>query len=153
MGSCAENYRITLNMEPHPEGGYFKEIYAESSGQYSSILFLLCLDDVSHFHRLQEDEIWYHHDGDPLDIYEISPEGKLSVITLGKNVNDGEKLQYMVPKGSVFGAKLEKGSFALVSCMVSPAFTYEHFEILKRSSLLVQYPQYALEIEMLTAPD
>ncbi|MGO2175226.1 MAG: cupin domain-containing protein, partial [Staphylococcus equorum] len=54
-----------LNLQPHPEGGYYKEVikansnYLNERAAYSSIYFLLTHDNISHFHRIDADEIWY----------------------------------------------------------------------------------------------
>lgn len=45
-------------MEPHVEGGYFKECLLEKEERnlWSSIYFMLAKGEVSHFHRLKSDE-------------------------------------------------------------------------------------------------
>lgn len=59
----------SLDLESHPEGGYYKEtirpegIKKEERASFSSILFLLKADDISHFHRIDADEVWYYHAG------------------------------------------------------------------------------------------
>ena len=136
-----------LNLVPHPEGGYFSQTYisedkVNSSHLFSSIIFMLCENDVSHFHRLQEDELWYYHDGESLNIVEITKEGELKITTLGKNFNEGEKLQYLVKKGNIFGSMMKKPGYSLVGCMVSPSFDYSHFELFKKEELLSLYPEY-----------
>ncbi|MGL4874960.1 MAG: cupin domain-containing protein, partial [Clostridium sp.] len=78
------NYYIEkLEMIAHVEGGYYKETvlsednFNEDKKLYSSIYFLLRTGEVSHFHRLTADEMWYYHDGEALTIYMISPSGEL----------------------------------------------------------------------------
>lgn len=137
-------------MIPHPEGGYFSESYRGDDNSFSSIYFLLKTNEVSHFHKLEEDELWYYHDGESLRIYEITANGKLIITSLGKNIDKGETPQYLVKKGSIFGSIMKNDGFSLVGCMVSPGFTYEHFYLYKRSELLSVYPQYEKEIIELT---
>lgn len=154
----SEEYIRLLNMQPHPEGGYFVQTYlsednVNNTALYSSIIFLLRTNEVSHFHQLLEDELWYYHDGESLDIVEITPTGKLVITSLGKNVNKGEKLQYLVKKGSIFGSIMKKDGFSVVGCMVSPAFKYEHFKLFSRKELLLKYPQYEKVIKELTFQD
>ncbi|MYL61380.1 cupin, partial [Virgibacillus halodenitrificans] len=77
----AAYYISKLGLEAHPEGGYYKSTYeseetisdkeltdnfAEQRKLYTSIYFLLTSEDVSHFHRLKSDEVWYFHAGSPL---------------------------------------------------------------------------------------
>lgn len=76
---AAQEWIERLQLEPHPEGGYYREvsygnwITANQNGDhrfaYTTIYFLLTRDSPSHFHRIQADEIWFHHAGDPIDIH------------------------------------------------------------------------------------
>ena len=89
MKHSAEYYIEHLEMEPHVEGGYFKECLLEKEDRdlWSSIYFMLAKGEVSHFHRLKSDEVWYYHDGNALTIYMIDEEGKL---TAAKRTGSGE---------------------------------------------------------------
>lgn len=170
----AEYYIEKLEMEPHVEGGYFKECLqgkdimeayqkgAQQNGDnhtqngrklWSSIYFLLCKDEVSHFHKLESDEVWYFHDGSALTIYMISPEGELYAPKLGLDIEKGEVPQILVPKGYIFGSAMEEEGYSLVGCMVAPCFRYEEFELMNRAEMLEQYPQYKEAIMKLTRED
>ncbi|MDV4151894.1 cupin domain-containing protein [Clostridium sp. AL.422] len=144
----AEYYIKNLNMNPHIEGGYFKESFISSDEVkkdkklWSSIYFLLRTGEVSNFHRLKSDELWYYHDGEALTIYMITPEGELITSQLGKNIDNGESPQILVPKGCIFGSAMNNDGYSLVGCMVSPAFEYNEFELFKREHLLKLYPNY-----------
>ena len=149
-----EEYIKLLNLSPHQEGGYFIQTYLSDdkiggSSLFSSIIFMLCENEVSHFHRLQEDELWYYHDGESLDVVEINPEGKLVITTLGKNIDKGEKLQGLVKKGTIFGSIMKNPGFSLVGCMVSPSFDYNHFELFTKEELIKEYPEYIDVINIL----
>lgn len=67
MNNIIKQWIEQLQLQPHPEGGFYKEIItgqqasADSRNAYSSIYFLLTHDNISHFHRIDADEIWYHH--------------------------------------------------------------------------------------------
>jgi len=144
----AEYYIKNLNMDPHIEGGYFKESFISNDEVkkdkklWSSIYFLLRTGEVSNFHRLKSDELWYYHDGEALTIYMITPEGELVTRQLGKNIENGETPQILVPKGYIFGSAMNNDGYTLVGCMVSPAFEYDEFELFKREYLLELYPNY-----------
>ena len=151
-------YISKLGLEPHPEGGYFKRIY--ESGEmitdqelsvsfegkrllYTSIYFLLTSKDVSHFHRLQSDELWYYHGGSPLSVHIIDENGEYQERKLGLNLDKGEVPQVLVPKNSIFGSSVtDKDTFSLVGCMVSPGFEYQDFEMFTQDELLAKYPQH-----------
>ena len=152
----AEYYIKNLNMDPHIEGGYFKESFISNDEArkdkklWSSIYFLLRTGEVSNFHRLKSDELWYYHDGEALTIYMITPEGELITSQLGKNIENGEMPQVLVPKGYIFGSAMTNDGYSLVGCMVSPAFDYKEFELFDREYLLSLYPEHKEIILKLT---
>lgn len=114
MKHSAEYYIEHLEMEPHVEGGYFKECLLEKEDRdlWSSIYFMLAKGEVSHFHRLKSDEVWYYHDGNALTIYMIDEEGKLTAAKLGLDLEKGEVPQVLVPKGMIFGSAMEEEASA-----------------------------------------
>lgn len=148
-------------MAGHEEGGFFYQVLKSDQtiqleGQkpralYTSIYFLLTSNNPSRFHRLTADEVWYYHYGSPLTVHMITAEGDYQQVTLGTDVEQGQVLQAVVPKGTIFGSTVEDSdSYSLVSCMVSPGFEYDDFELFKRADLLNQYPDYADIIHCLT---
>lgn len=154
------NYFITnLEMNAHPEGGYYKQSFLSDQVTnlnqkqrqlWSSIYFLLCKDEVSNFHRLTADEMWYFHSGSALTIYMITPDGELITQDLGLEIEKGQKPQILVPKGYIFGSAMHNEGYSLVGCMVSPGFTFEDFELFERNDLLKMYPEHEKIIKKLT---
>ncbi|APQ96398.1 cupin [Clostridium botulinum] len=160
------NYFIEkLDMIAHPEGGYYKEGFFSAENitdsdltttfedkriLWTSIYFLLRNGEVSNFHRLKSDEMWYYHSGSPLTIYMITPEGELITEQLGLDIEKGEKPQVLVPKNYIFGSAMNNKGYALVGCMVSPGFEFRDFELFERDTLLNLYPKYKETIEKLT---
>ncbi|ENK0556648.1 cupin domain-containing protein [Clostridium sporogenes] len=160
------NYFIEkLDMTAHPEGGYYKESFISGENitdsdltttfedkriLWTSIYFLLRNGEVSNFHRLKSDEMWYYHSGSPLTIYMITPEGELITEQLGLDIEKGEKPQVLVPKNYIFGSAMNNKGYALVGCMVSPGFEFRDFELFERNTLLNLYPKYKETIEKLT---
>lgn len=58
----------SLNLLPHPEGGFYKETFRSVEGieteqgernLCTSIFFLLTSKNVSRFHRIKSDELWF----------------------------------------------------------------------------------------------
>ncbi len=156
----AEYWIGNLAMTPHKEGGYFKEMlmaegelvteHTTKRPYYTSIYFLLRSGNPSHFHRLKSDEVWYFHTGDPLNIHIIHPNGEYEIVRLGLNVEQGEVLQAVVPKGAIFGSDVaETADYSLVSCMVSPGFDYQDFELFTQRELLEEYPSHEQIIKKL----
>ena len=146
----AEYWITHLELEAHPEGGYFKrsfaskeEISEKERKLYTSIYFLLRAGDVSHFHRLKSDELWYFHAGSSMSVHIIHENGEYEEAKLGLNLDKGEVPQVLVPKNSIFGSSLsEDKSFSLVGCMVAPGFEYEDFELFTQQDLLKDYPNH-----------
>lgn len=162
----ADYFVKNLDMIAHPEGGLYKEIYAseekitakelkvdfkDSRFLWTSIYFLLRDGEVSHFHRLKSDEMWYYHSGSPLTVYMINSEGNLITEQLGLNIENGERPQILVPKNYIFGSAMNHEGYSLVGCMVSPGFEFRDFELFHRNTLLDKYPQYEEVILKLTA--
>ncbi len=149
-----------FDMLPHPEGGFYKETYRSSElclngtrNLKTVIYFLLRSEDVSHFHRIKSDEMWYYHSGSPLIVHSIDDQGVYKEQKVGINFSEGEIPQYLVPKNTIFGSTvLEKDSYSLVSCSVSPGFDFEDFELFKQSDLLEQFPLHHKIISKLTLP-
>lgn len=155
-----------LNLLEHPEGGYFKEVYRsdgiisknclpdkykDQRNYATSIYFLLGHGDISAFHRLTSDELWYYHSGESLSIYIIDQKGELSIKKLGFHIEEGEKLQIVIPAGSVFGAKVNSNeNYTLMGCVVAPGFDFNDFELMERKNLLDMFPQHENIIKMLT---
>ena len=140
-----------LQLEPHPEGGYYRQLYGNDAAgkkDISTIYYMLTESDISAFHRLHGvTEIWYHHAGAPLDLYVIDTEGNLTVHNLSP---DGEMQVVILPE-QWFAAEIPtKKGFCLVGCAVAPAFSFENFELGHKDALFQQFPQYADIIERLT---
>jgi len=156
----AETFIQKLQLEPHPEGGFYRPTFqseewmSRQQGErrfYTSIYFLLRSQDVSHFHRLQSDELWYFHAGSPLTVHMIHPDGTYEARKLGLNVELGEQPQILVPKDTIFGSTVdEEDTFSLVGCMVSPGFDFKDFELFKEQELLDQFPQHEKIIKKLS---
>ncbi|MEJ5252905.1 MAG: cupin domain-containing protein [Armatimonadota bacterium] len=154
-----------LQLQPHPEGGYYRETYRaeqrvlgcclhEHEGprvMATAIYFLLTGDHPSVLHRLRSDEMWHFYAGSPLTIHIIDPQGNLSQVRLGANPEKGESFQAVVKAGCWFGASVDDpDGYTLVGCTVSPGFEFEDFELGDRQQLLERYPQHRELIERLT---
>ncbi|MBP2666235.1 MAG: hypothetical protein H6Q76_1215 [Firmicutes bacterium] len=151
----AEYFIEKLGLEPHIEGGYCKELY-QNSRRFddrpisSTIYYLLKSGQVSKFHRLKSDELWFYHCGSPMLVHEINSAGELSTTRLGLRVEHGYQPQILVSGDTVFGAEVaETDSFCLVSCMVSPGFDYRDFELFSSEALSRIFPQHQTLIRRL----
>ncbi len=147
-----------LDLRPHPEGGFYKETYrsehsipnANLAGNHegdrsygTGIYFMLTSDAFSAFHRIEQDELWFFHQGSAIELHMISPEGEHTRHLIGNNILQGEQPQLVVPETYWFAAKVvDDGEFALVSCTVSPGFDFRDFVLPSREELTSIYPQH-----------
>ncbi len=127
-----EELKNKYRLEQHPEGGWFAEVYTspyepEKRAYMGSIYFLLEGDDISHFHQIDCDEIWYHHEGCALKITMIL-DGKVSEAVIG--AGEGQQAMAVIPKGAIFAAEnLDKAGYCFMSCATTPKFAYEGFRL------------------------
>jgi hypothetical protein len=131
MKQIIDRYGLT----PHPEGGYFKEIYrsrqrvrsaivTETRNAVTHIYFLLKKGQISRFHRVIHDEIWNFYEGDPLQLIQFDTGIKKETIGPG-----GNGYVTIVP-GNTWQAAITTGRYSLVGCTVAPGFDFTDFSFL-----------------------
>jgi len=146
------------NLEPHPEGGWYKQTYKSNEeidadalperfganrSFSTAIYFLLEKGEFSAFHRIKSDECWHFYAGDTLLIYIIEQNGELKVILLGNDLEKGQSFQYVVPANCWFASRpTPESEYCFVGCTVSPGFEFDDFELADRTELSVMYPQH-----------
>jgi predicted cupin superfamily sugar epimerase len=128
-----------LNLEPHPEGGWYRETYRSSvkveppgyGGERSvatAIYYLLGPGDESRWHTVRSDELWLWHRGGPLELLlgggGEEPEQVPARILLGPDSAAGETPQALVPGGTWQAARPARAEEVLVSCVVAPGFSF-----------------------------
>lgn len=166
MPVATDDLVASLGLQPHPEGGFYRETYRAGEvipnaglpgrfhGQRShstAIYYLLPAGERSKLHRIKSDEVWHFYEGDTLTIVALSPEGQLIETALGRDFARGEVPQHVVPAGYWFGALPAQGSaFTLAGCTVAPGFDFADFELADRPALLAAFPQHRAWIERLT---
>ena len=130
-----------LALQPHPEGGWYRETWRGEAGGRgeslnggargvaTSILFLLEAGQRSHWHRVDAAELWLHQGGGPLKLFTAkSDQGPVVEHRLGPDILAGDKLQQVVqPHEWQAAAALD--TWTLVACVVAPAFEFAGFEM------------------------
>jgi predicted cupin superfamily sugar epimerase len=122
-----------LELEPHPEGGHFREVFRHrpedgGRGAMTSILYLLAADEISAWHRVDATEVWSFHAGAPL-VLSISEDGRSARrSTLGPDLGGEEQPQIVVPANAWQSAR-GTGAWTLTGCAVGPAFEAAGFEL------------------------
>jgi predicted cupin superfamily sugar epimerase len=167
MMLSADQIKTLLNLKPHPEeGGYFIETYRSSEtisekslpSRYkglralgTAIYYLLAPATFSTIHRLQSDEIFHFYLGDPVEMFQLWPDGSSRVVVLGSDILKGMRPQVVIPGGVWQGARLlNGGKFALLGATVSPGFEFADYEPGRREELVKSYPQFKELIIALT---
>lgn len=151
-----------FNMQALPaEGGMFVETYrseqafggAGDKPAGTAILYLLTSDDnsFSALHKLPTDEVYHFYLGDPVDMLLLYPDGRTEQVTLGQNVLNGERIQFVVPAGVWQGSRLRAGGdYALLGTTMAPGFTPSDYVDGERDTLIAHYPAAHEQIRRLT---
>lgn len=145
-----------LELKPHPEGGFYKEIYqSEDFVEESclpekfnakrrfctSIYYLLSAGDFSAFHRIKSDELWHYYAGGSIILHLLDVEKGYQKKILGNQLDSNGSFQVIVPANAWFAAELLEGDlFSLAGCTVSPGFDFNDFELADKTKLLLEFP-------------
>jgi uncharacterized protein len=122
-----------LELEAHPEGGYFRETFRDSKriGERSAstaIFFLLKEGEISRWHRIDAVEVWHWYGGAPIRLQIRKDEGPTEKILLGNDLLNSERPQAIVPAYAWQTAET-LGAWTLVGCTVAPGFEFSGFEL------------------------
>ena len=151
VSARVETLKKIYALTAHVEGGSFAEVYTSPVAQdgratAGSIFFLLAGEDISHFHQIDCDEIWYYHEGGGLKIF-VLKNGGLEEFLLGKNLAQNHRALVVIPAGAVFAAEnLDKNDYTFISCATIPKFSYDGFKLISRQELLKIYPEASEKI-------
>ena len=165
MDETAQRIVERFELKPHPEGGFYREIYRSDlivehprvpSGTPAAraaatfIYYLLADGQISAFHRVKwTDEVWHLFAGGPLELHLIDEDGIYRVVTLTTVLEDGEP-SAVVPAGWWQAARLSPGTaWAFGGCSVAPGFDFGDFEMPRTDELLARFPQHAALIHAL----
>jgi predicted cupin superfamily sugar epimerase/nucleoside phosphorylase len=136
-----------LNLQPHPEGGFYARTFQSSNAikavdynRYqnelrpagTSIYYLLNRDDFSAWHKIKSDEQWHFYEGSSaIALHVLGDDGKLVSHILGNpSLADEASYQVTILAGQWFSAELiDKKGFALTGCTVSPGFEFKDFQL------------------------
>jgi predicted cupin superfamily sugar epimerase len=129
----ANEVRRMLDLQPHPEGGWFRETFRDVAGpdgrpRCTIIWFLLEAGEVWHWHRVDATEAWFWHAGGPLAL-SVSQDGiSAQAAHLGPDLRARQRPHFVVP-AKAWQAAETLGAWTLVSCAVAPGFDFAGFEL------------------------
>ncbi len=127
-----------LGLQPHPEGGWYKETWRAPAAEgeraaATAIHFLLETGQRSHWHTVDANEIWLWHAGDPLVLSLAETDaGPVRDVVLGPDLAAGHGVQHVIPPGEWQAATPVGGGahgYTLVSCVVAPGFEFSGFTL------------------------
>lgn len=134
----AEQLIEALNLAPHPEGGWYRETWrsnaepGERAGA-TAVYYLVQPGPASPWNRVDADEMWLWHAGDPLDLsIAASDAGLARTVRLGGRIGEGEEPQVVVPAGHWQSAVSVDGGaagYTFLSCIVAPGFELSGYEL------------------------
>jgi predicted cupin superfamily sugar epimerase len=159
----AERIIDTLQLKPHPEGGFFSETFRAEAlpfalptrGERSAstaIYFLLRAGDFSALHVVASDEVWHHYAGDALELHCFDAARRYRRVRLGADLLAGQRPQHVVPRGELQAARVAPGTygFVLCGCTVAPGFDFADFLMPPRAELVARLPEHAALVTELT---
>lgn len=164
--SKAEQIIQQFGLQPHPEGGWYRQTYKSKEmiaadalperfrgdrAFSTAIYFLLEKGNFSAFHKIKSDECWHFYAGDPLLIYVIQQNGDLDITTMGNDLKKSQQVQFVVPANCWFASRPAANSeFCFVGCTVSPGFEFADFELSDAKELTSLYPKHQMLINELS---
>lgn len=166
MDEAAAEIVRRFDLQPHPEGGFYREVYraelavshpalpADRRAERASatfIYYMLIGDQFSAFHRvLWSDEIWHLYAGGPLELHLIDRAGIHGARRITSALDDGEPTA-VVPAGCWQAARLAPGAgWAFGGCTVAPGFDFADFEMPGAGDLIRAYPEHEALVRELT---
>ena len=122
-----------LQLEAHPEGGYYRETFRDSNktGERSAstaIYFLLKQGEISRWHRIDSVEVWHWYRGAPIRLQIRNAGGSVETVLLGNDLLNNERPQVIIPAYAWQTAE-SLGDWTLVGCTVAPGFEFTGFEL------------------------
>jgi predicted cupin superfamily sugar epimerase len=140
-----------LQLQPHPEGGFFREVHRSralvqpaggrsSRHAMTSIYFLLLTGSYSRWHRVLSDEVWHWYEGGPVELLLASPEMS-EFVTLELGPVGAGCAPIQIVSAGWWQAARPRRSYALMGCTVAPGFEFADFAFLNACAA----PKIALE--------
>lgn len=131
----------TLGLSPHPEGGYYGEVFRSSSvvrpadtrvarPALTTIYFLLPAGEVSRWHRVLSDEVWHYYEGDPLELW-LADEPLALVVCQRLGPVGADVQPVRIAEARQWQAARSTGAYTLVGCTVGPGFEFADFALLR----------------------
>ena len=131
----------TLDLQPHPEGGFYRRLFQSTTtitpddnrgprAAITTTYFLLTSDICSRWHQVDSDEVWHLYEGGPLELFEVDSSARLLERRRLGPVDDGQDRPVHVVAAGRWQAARSLGPYALMGCTVGPGFDFADFRLL-----------------------
>ena len=145
MDARASELIAKLHLQPHPEGGYYRELFrsaaivmpADDRGPrtaLTTIYFLLTQDACSRWHHVSSDEVWHLYEGGPLELIELDSASRQLTRHRLAPVDGGDQAPVHVVSAGRWQAARTLGPYALMGCSVAPGFEFADFRLLANNA-------------------
>src|SRR6476619_7349149 len=131
----------TLGLRPHPEGGFYREVFRSSSqvmpavergarAALTTIYFLLPQGSVSRWHRVASDEVWHLYEGGSVELLELRASGRDLVRHRLGPIGGDNSAPVCTIRAGLWQAARPLGDYVLVGCTVGPGFDFADCRLL-----------------------
>ena len=136
MNARARELIDTLGLTPHPEGGWYRQVFKSNErvtrlsdgaqrSALTTIYFLLVEGTFSAWHRVKSDEAWHFYEGDAIEV--LTRVGENTVPQIARL--DANQRMHVVRAGEWQAART-LGAYTLVGCTVGPGFEFDDFQMI-----------------------
>ena len=124
-----------LGLEPHQEGGWFRQAYKSGTQVHAAqgvrsavttIYYLLEHRRASPWHVVQSDEIWHFYYGAPTELLSYDPAAR-KLVRYRLDAVTGDGVQVAVIPAGTWQAAHCLGEYMLAGCTVSPGYEDQDF--------------------------
>lgn len=144
-----------LDLRPHPEGGFYRQIFRSAvqvtpmdrrglRAAVTTIYFLLPEGSVSRWHQVASDEVWHLYEGGPLELLELDASGRSVLRHRLGPVGSGRDAPVCTIGAGIWQAARPLGQYAFVGCTVGPGFDFADFRLLADDHVLADAVRTAL---------
>jgi predicted cupin superfamily sugar epimerase len=137
----------TLSLQPHPEGGFYQQVFRSAiqvtpmdergpRAALTTIYFLLPEGSFSRWHQVASDEVWHLYEGRPLELLELSASGQSVRRHRFGPIGSGTDAPVCTISAGIWQAARPLGDYAFVGCTVDPGFDFADFRLLADDQVL-----------------
>lgn len=144
-----------LDLQPHPEGGFYRQIFQSAvqvtpidqrgtRAALTTIYFLLTEGSCARWHQVASDEVWHLYEGGPLELLELNASGRSVLRHRLAPIGAGTDAPVCTIGAGIWQAARPLGPYAFVGCTVGPGFDFADFRLLADDHALANAVRAAL---------